>query len=172
MVMSSASAAAELATYADFDLDRYLGRWHQIALLPNRFQAKCVSNTTATYSLEADGKIQVVNECRTDNGDTVRVQGQARKNSRFNNPARLEVRFAPRWLSWLSPVWGDYWVLDVDEDYQLALVGSPDKKYLWILARQPQITEAEFTRVKDLAKSAGFAVQSLKLESPNAVITK
>ena len=74
---------------------------------------------------------------------------------------RLEVRFAPAWLSWLPAVWGDYWILKLDRDYEVALVGTPDRDYLWVLSRNPVLDEAALQVELDYARSLGFDVDKV-----------
>jgi apolipoprotein D and lipocalin family protein len=155
-------AAPPLATVRDFDVSRYLGIWHQVALIPNRFQARCVGDTTARYALRADGRLEVVNRCREAGGGYAQAVGVARRNADYDDPAILEVRFAPAWLSALPFVWGDYWVLALADDYRAALVGAPNREYLWILARQPTLDEAEYARLVAIAKAQGFDVSALE----------
>lgn len=131
------AADAPLPVVAAVDLDRYAGKWHEIARYPNRFQRMCADNITADYQRNADGTINVVNECRKIDGTRERAEGIARVVA----PARLKVRFAPAWLSWLPLVWGDYWVIDLDPDYRYAIVGEPSREYLWILAREPALDD-------------------------------
>lgn len=111
----SVPAAAErpLHTVEALDLARYMGTWHQIALLPNWFQRRCAADTTATYSLNPDGTVRVLNRCRKADGELIEAEGQARRNARYDRPGILQVRFAPRFLSALPFVWGDYWVIDL-----------------------------------------------------------
>lgn len=158
------AAAPPLATVRGFDLSRYLGTWHQIALIPNRFQARCVGETTARYALRADGRIEVVNRCREADGGFAEAIGVARRNADYDDPAILEVRFAPAWLSLLPFVWGDYWVLSLADDYRAALVGAPNREYLWILAREPTLDDAEYRRLVAIAKAEGFDVSALRKE--------
>lgn len=150
---------------AHVDLARYAGRWHEVARFPNRFQAKCVGETTADYDLLADGDIRVVNACRKADGTMARVEGRARPASRGGRTSTLKVRFAPAFLSFLPFVWGDYWVLDLTDDYRAALVGSPDRKYLWILARTPTLDEPTYQRMVAAATAQGFDVARL-VKSP------
>ena len=166
---AAGGAEAALETVADVDLDRYMGRWYQIALLPNRFQAMCAADTTATYSRLPDGRVRVVNACRDDGGTLQRAEGIARLNDSYDDPARLEVRFAPAWLGFLPFVWGDYWILALEPDYSAVLVGAPDRDYLWVLARAPRIPHETYERLLDVARSQGFDVSALRLERPDAV---
>lgn len=145
------------------DLHRYAGQWHEIAHLPMYFQRKCLDAVTATYTPNPDGTVHVHNACRTGTGMTT-IDGVAR--IRGHQPAALEVRFAPAWLTWLPVVWADYWVIEVDADYQWAVVGSPSRKYLWILSRQPEMNRELFRQLKERAHQRGYPVDRLLLMAP------
>lgn len=140
------------------DLDRYAGVWHEIARLPNRFQDDCGCCVTATYTRREDGHLTVVNACRTVDGNPKAVEGEAKVASEDGPSSKLKVRFAPEFLSFLGFVWGDYWVLDLDQEYSHALVGSPDRKYLWVLAREPRMDGKTYTGLLETAGSMGFDV--------------
>lgn len=139
------------------DLARYLGTWHEIARYPNRFQTQCTGASTATYSLRADGDVRVVNRCRVADGS----QDEAEAVARPVGTARLQVRFAPWWLSWLPGVWGDYWVIDLDPDYRLAAVSDPTRRYLWILARSPQVAPEALEALLARLRAQGFDTTAL-----------
>jgi apolipoprotein D and lipocalin family protein len=147
---------------ATLDLGRYAGRWHEIARFANRFQRRCAAETTADYELLEDGTIRVVNQCRTAGGDTLRAEGRARRAGSSRPASQLEVRFAPAVLSFLPMVWGDYWVLDLTDDYGAALVGTPDRRYLWVLARTPDLDDATYQRLVETARQQGFEVGRLE----------
>ena len=158
---AKATSNNTLDTVVNFNLQKYVGVWYQIAHIPNRFQAMCVSDTKARYEITSSERIKVVNSCRDEESNLHQAVGVARLNAKYGNPARLEVRFAPSWTSFLPFVWGDYWVLDIDEGYYSVLVGSPDRRYLWLLAREPTLSE---TRKIDLVRKAsamGFDVTKL-----------
>ena len=142
------------------DLDRYLGTWCEVARLPNRFQRSCAGDVRATYARRPDGRIDVVNRCRTTDGDTTEAQGVARIVDEQTS-AKLKVRFAPAFLSVLPFVWGDYWILGLADDYSWAVVGSPDRKYLWILSRTPALEADDFEAAVGVARSNGFDVGAL-----------
>jgi apolipoprotein D and lipocalin family protein len=141
------------------DLARYAGQWHEIAHLPLFFQRQCVDTITATYTALADGTIGVHNACRTKDGSMDTAEGIARKVA--GKPGALQVRFAPAWLSWLPWVWADYWVIDLDPDYQWAVVGSPSRKYLWILSRSPSMPRAQFDELRKRAAQRGYPENEL-----------
>ncbi len=150
---------------AHVDIPRYAGRWYEVARFPNRFQAKCVGETTAEYSLLPDGQIRVLNSCRVADGSRSQAEGRARLAEPGGRTSTLKVRFAPGWLSFLPFVWGDYWILDLTDDYRAALVGTPDRKYLWILARTPLLDEATYQRMVSAAAAQGFDTARL-IQSP------
>ena len=134
-----------LPVVADVDLARYAGTWYEQARLPNRFQRNCGGQVSAHYSVRADGTVGVLNRCVGRDGHVEAVQGVAKRMpvAGVSSPGRLAVRFASAWLSWLPPVWGEYWVIQLDENYQYALVGTPDRRFLWILSRRPRLQESK-----------------------------
>lgn len=146
---------------ADVDLSRYMGTWYEIARLPNSFQEKCVSDVTATYSLLEDGDILVVNRCRKADGEINEARGKARRASDDGPNSKLEVRFAPAWLSFLPFVWGDYWIIALAPDYSYVAIGGPDRKYLWVLARTPSMDEVTLNQVLEKVKDQGYDLTEL-----------
>jgi apolipoprotein D and lipocalin family protein len=156
-----AQSGAPLQSIASLDVPRYLGRWYEIAKFPNRFQKKCVSDTSATYSLLPGGSLRVLNQCRLANGEVDQAVGEARQTGVATSP-RLQVRFAPAWLSVLPFVWGDYWVVDLDDAYELAAVSEPQREYLWILSRTPQVDASRYAALVDRLKAMGLDVNKLE----------
>jgi apolipoprotein D and lipocalin family protein len=134
---SRAADAPPLEVVGSVDLDNYLGRWYEIASYPAWFQKNCTA-TTADYSLRDDGLIKVVNSCRKGalDGKLKQAKGRAKVVDPASN-ARLKVSF-------FWPFWGDYWIIDLDPDYQWAVVGVPNRKYLWILSRTPTMDETVY----------------------------
>jgi apolipoprotein D and lipocalin family protein len=159
---SADAAKAPLAPIQSLDLQRYQGVWHQLALYPNRFQKSCASNTRAQYAAQAGGTVQVTNACRTAEGKEMQVVGQARpvRSAQLANnqlsPPQLQVRFAPEWLAWLPLVWGDYWVIQLAADYRYAVVGEPNREYLWVLARETQLAAADWAAIESRLKEQGY----------------
>ncbi len=141
------------------DLTRYAGEWFEIARFPNRFQRQCLGDVKAVYASRPDGRIDVTNRCRTEDGSTD-AQGVARVVD-TRTSAKLEVRFAPAVLSFLPFVWGDYWILGLAHDYSWALVGSPDRNYLWVLARTASMSEQDYAMALAAATTNGFDVMRL-----------
>ncbi len=159
-----AAASAINAPVPALDLSRYLGQWHEIAHLPMFFQRRCVDKITATYTANPDGTIGVHNACRTKSGTMEASDGVARKVA--GHAAALKVRFAPSWLSWLPMVWADYWVVDLDSNYQWAVVGGPSQKYMWVLARSPHMSRAVFDQIRQRAQQRGYPVNQLVMAAP------
>jgi apolipoprotein D and lipocalin family protein len=147
-------------TVARVDLDRYVGTWFELARFPNRFQRQCVGEVTATYRARPDGRLDVVNRCRVQGGQVDEAVGVARSVSPGSD-AKLKVRFAPAFLSFLPMVWGDYWIVDLADDYSTVVVGSPDRQYLWLLARTPGVAEPVYQRLLDAASREGYDVDRL-----------
>lgn len=137
------------------DLERYAGTWYEIASYPNRFQEGCVA-TTATYTPREDGRIDVINRCRDGalDGPERVAEGVARVVDEESN-ARLKVSF-------FWPFSGDYWIIGLDEDYQWAVVGHPRRKYLWILARTPELQPQTRARIDELIKNRGYELEPLE----------
>jgi len=152
-------SAPPVRTVPSVDLNRYAGEWFEIARFPNRFQRRCVGDVRATYTRRPDGRVEVVNRCRTTDGAT-EARGIARVVDEHSF-ARLKVRFAPAWLSFLPLVWGDYWIIGLAPDYSWAVVGDPAREYLWILARTPQLDGAHGAAARTAARNNGFDVSRL-----------
>lgn len=150
-----------LRVVPSIDPERYAGTWYEVARLPNRFQKKCAGDVAATYTLRSDGGLDVVNRCRKADGRLTSVKGRARVADRRGPNSKLEVRFAPAFLSFLPFVWGDYQIIDLAPDYSYALVGEPGRKYLWVLSRTPRMDEAAFARASARAAEEGFDVSRL-----------
>ena len=130
------------------DLTRYAGRWYEAARFPNRFQDQCAGDVVVYYALRTDGRIDVVNRCRTSGGQVDEARGIGRKAGDRQSSARLEVRFAPAILSFLSSVWGDYWIIGLGPEYTWAVVGTPSREYLWILSQDAR-DERDELRARD-----------------------
>jgi len=162
--VSAQQADQTVKTIATLDVPRYLGTWYEIAKFPNWFQKKCVGNTKAVYTAKPDGNLRVLNSCKTANGETSEAEGAARQIGAKDSP-RLEVRFAPEWLSFLPLVWGDYWVIDLDSQYQVAAVSDPRREYLWVLSRTPQLDPKVYEDLLLRLKQQQFDVRKLELTS-------
>lgn len=156
----AADKAPPLQPIAALSVPRYMGVWYEIARFPNDFQKQCVGDTTATYQLREDGRVEVTNRCRTADGRTDAAEGMARQLGGPSSP-RLKVRFAPAILSFIPMVWGDYWVIDLDDKYQLSAVSEPKREYLWILSRTPQVSQADYDALLARLTAQGLDVSKL-----------
>lgn len=150
----------------EVDLEKYAGQWYEIARLPMYFQRNCNSDVTATYTLNKDkagnlDSVGVLNECRKEDGSMMKAEGLAKPNN--TSGSQLKVTFLPSWLRWMPVGKADYWVLQLDEEYQSALVGTPDNKYLWVLSRKPTLSQATYDQYINLAKAQGYDVSKLKI---------
>ncbi|AKQ46645.1 hypothetical protein TH63_15075 [Rufibacter radiotolerans] len=136
---------APLPTVSSVDLARYAGTWHEIASFPQRFQRGCQC-TTAQYTLK-EGYVEVRNTCRK-NGKRTGITGKAFAVEGSHN-AKLKVQF-------FWPLRGDYWILGLASDYSHALVGTPDRKSLWILARATTLPAPIYRQLVQQAQQLGF----------------
>jgi len=141
------------------DIQQYAGKWYEIAHLPMYFQRNCVSDISAQYSVNADQTMGVLNSCRIANGEMISSEGIAYPQNEGNS--KLKVSFLPPGLRWMPFTKGHYWVLRVDPEYKVALVGGPSSKYLWILSREPQLDEATYQSYLETAKRYGYDITKL-----------
>ncbi len=142
-----------LRTVERVDLGRYTGTWYEIATIPMSFQKGCVA-VTATYTLRPDGEVEVLNRCRKETLDGPERSATGRAWSVDPSNAKLEVRF-------FWPFKGDYWIVELGEDYGYAVVGHPDRKYLWILSRTPSMDEALYQAILGRLREQGYDVSLL-----------
>ncbi len=147
----STAPQAPLATVASVDLNRYLGNWYEVAMIPNRFQKMCASDTQANYTLDntwTGDSIKVTNRCRKTDASVETAIGVAKVIEGSNN-AKLKVSF-------FRPFYGNYWVLALGDDYDWVLVGEPGREYGWVLSRQPTIDDARLNAAFSKAEQRGY----------------
>ena len=135
------------------DLKKYVGLWYEVAKIPNSFQDQCIKNTTAKYTLTEDGEIKVTNSCIDEDGDLDEAKGIVRIVDKKSN-AKLEVSFVS-FLGW-RPFWGDYWIIGLDDNYQWAIVGTPNRKYGWVLSRTPKLETQTMDKIFQILKDQGY----------------
>jgi lipocalin len=154
MMINSANAQDKPAVVSSVDLNRYKGKWYEIARLPNRFERK-LKCASAEYSLREDGKIKVINSGNyiADPKKSNSATGVAWIPDK-NSPAKLKVRF-------FWPFTGDYWIMDLDKDYKWVLIGEPSFKYLWILAREKKMDEKTYQMLLKKAVDNGYDVKEI-----------
>lgn len=146
------SAQPALTTVDHVDLNRYAGKWYELARMPNRFEKKCDRDVTATYRLEGD-TVRVENRCIKADGSETLAKGKAKIVDSATN-AKLKVTF-------FWPFYGDYWIIGLDPDYKWAVVGTPRRDYLWILSRTPSLPASEMERVHRVMEERGYKRQDL-----------
>ncbi len=153
--VGTSKSESPLTIVDSVDLQRYLGKWYEIASYPAWFQKDC-TGSTADYSLLPDGKIEVINRCRKDSldGPLKESKGKAEVVDTATN-AKLKV-----WFFW--PFKGNYWIIDLDPDYQWAVVGEPSRKYLWILSRTPTMDEAVYQGIIERLSQKGYDPAGLR----------
>jgi apolipoprotein D and lipocalin family protein len=145
---AGAAGNPPLQTVERVDLARYAGVWHEIARYPNRFQKGCIGSM-ATYTLRDDGEVDVVNSCRSEkDGSPRQVKGRAWSVDPVSN-ARLKVSF-------FWPFRGDYWIMELGKDYEYVVVGTPNRKYLWVLSRTPVMEDEVYGAIMERARVQGF----------------
>lgn len=152
VVLISATAhpdSAELKVVDSVDLSRYLGKWYEIASYPAWFQRGCTAST-AEYAMLTDGKIRIINRCHKGrpDGPLKESVGKAEVGDDQTN-AKLKV-----WFFW--PFKGNYWIIDLDDDYRWAVVGEPKRKYLWILSRTPTMNQTLYQNILSRLPSKGY----------------
>jgi apolipoprotein D and lipocalin family protein len=148
-----------LNTMAHVDLNHYLGTWYEICRLPLKWEPEGACDITATYKLNDDGTIRVDNRCLDEEGKPTQAVGQAKPVDDSN--ARLTVSFLPEYLRWIPFTKGDYWIIRLAEDYGISLVGTPDRKNLWLLARRHDLPQALRDDYLATARTEGFDLSAL-----------
>jgi apolipoprotein D and lipocalin family protein len=145
----------DLEVVPNVDLNKYIGKWYEIAAFPQSFQKGCYCST-AEYILSGEDYIKVINTCRKNgiNGEIKQATGKAFIVPNSNN-AKLEVQF-------FWPFKGDYWIIDLADDYSYAVVGHKNREYLWILSRLPKMDEKIYEDVLSRVKAKGFDLSKLK----------
>jgi apolipoprotein D and lipocalin family protein len=156
--------ASTPTTVDSVDLNEYAGTWYEIGRLPMYFQRKCAGDVTANYAQKDDGSgITVTNKCVSEDGSDIVAEGLAKLVD--ESGSKLKVTFLPKWIRWIPVGRADYWVLARDADYKTALVGTPDKKYLWLLARSPNISQETYTKYRQVAQQQGYDLKEFTLTS-------
>jgi apolipoprotein D and lipocalin family protein len=157
-----AGSEPPLETVRHVDLNRYVGRWFEIARYPNWFEKKCDRDITAEYSTKENGDIRVVNACITHAGKTNRSEGTAKVVDASTN-AKLKVTF-------FWPFYGKYWVLELGDEYEYAVVGEPSRQYLWILSRTPVLQDAVYQNILQQLTANGYEPQKLVRTTQTSVV--
>jgi apolipoprotein D and lipocalin family protein len=155
-MLTSISISQTLQTVPYVDLKKYAGKWYEIASFPQRFQKGC-NCTTAEYTTTEKGYVIVENRCNKDNtnGKQSYIKGKAFVVENSGN-AKLKVQF-------FWPLKGKYWIIDLADDYSFAVVGHPNRNYLWILSRTATINATTYQQIISRIKENGFDISKIKL---------
>ncbi len=148
------------ATVKYVDIKKYAGLWYEIAKIPNSFQDHCIKGTTAKYSIKENGEISVINSCIDEDGEVDEADGVARIVDKKSN-AKLEVSFVS-FFGW-RPFWGDYWIIGLDENYQWAIIGTPNRKYGWVLSRTSKLENETMDKIFQILKEQGYNKNNFEL---------
>lgn len=162
LVLFAQNKEVMLTTVDSVDLQKYVGTWFEISKIPNSFQDQCIKNTTATYKIDEDGDIIVLNQCIDEDGELDDAEGLARVVDKKTN-SKLEVSFVS-FLGW-RPFWGDYWIIGLEQNYQYVCVGTPSKKYGWILSRKKEMQKSVLEKCYDIFKKNGYDVSKFELST-------
>lgn len=160
-IAESGAGHPPLDTVPEVDLNLYIGKWYEIASIPQSFQKKCVKNASAVYSFAEDNLVKVVNSCVKENGKSKVAEGRAKIVDTVTN-SKLKVTFV-KLLGWVFSFGGDYWITELAEDYSYAIVGHPSREYAWVLSRTPALPLEELELIYASLVRQGY--------DPCAVIT-
>lgn len=161
LFMSATFSAMASETVDYVDVSKYMGRWYEIARYDNSFQKKCLS-TRVLYTLQKNGKVHVLNECLNTKGKIQNAKGLARVVDTETN-SKLKVSFVPFFKNF-GLFGGDYWIIELGENYEYAVVGHPQKEFLWVLSRTPVLSEKVFEELKEkIERVHGYDLDQLKV---------
>lgn len=146
--------AAAVETVEFVDLNKYIGKWYEVAAIPQSFQKQCVKDTTAEYAFAEKGRISVLNTCTKSNGEKSVAKGRAKVVDKQTN-AKLKVTFV-KLFDWAFAFGGNYWVIGLADDYSVALVGDPSTDYAWILSRTPALSSEQFKAAEQIFSQQGY----------------
>lgn len=151
----TADPTSAVTTVPFVDINKYQGQWYEVAAIPQSFQKKCAKNTSAIYTLDkASGYLKVKNSCIESNGKVRIAEGRGRIEDTKTN-AKLKVTFV-KLVGWIFAFGGNYWILDLEKNYQWVAVGDPTTKYAWILSRKPTLTLQDFQQAQLSFKKNGY----------------
>jgi apolipoprotein D and lipocalin family protein len=149
-----------LTTVEQVDLNKYIGLWYEVAKIPNSFQDQCAYGTTAEYRIDEDGDIVVINSCYDEKGKIDVAEGLAKVVDK-KSTAKLEVSFVS--FLGIRPFWGDYWIIGLDENYQWAVIGTPNRKYGWILSRTPTLSDENMECIYEILRKNRYNPEDFEM---------
>jgi apolipoprotein D and lipocalin family protein len=156
-----AASSPSLRVVESFDLTQFAGTWYEIARLPDGGQRRCARDVVTRYVRREDGRIDVVNSCRGEDGKPIDSHRVARVVGNATSSPRLSIRTTPALLSWLQGAWRDYWIIGRGPEYSWAVAGTPTREGLWILARTADMSASSYEQALQIAKGNGFDVSQL-----------
>jgi apolipoprotein D and lipocalin family protein len=157
----AAAATPDVHTVPKAEISRYLGTWYEIAKIPRFFMPNCLSDTTDDYGMTKDGRVSITNRCLAKDGSVHETTGVA-EPEKDSNDTKLKVTF-------VAPFTGDYWIIGLDSDYRWAVIGSPNRKSLWILSRTPQLPQDELKQALASAAEQQYPTDKLTYTQQGAV---
>lgn len=151
---STAPAAPALKTVDQVDLIRYQGLWYEVASIPASFQKKCVGNVTAEYKILPGGLVEVINSCELASGEKNVAEGRAKVTNPEQN-SKLKVTFV-KLVKWIFAFGGDYWIIDLEENYNYVVIGHPERTFGWILSRTPTLPDETLRGIQSRLEEQGY----------------
>lgn len=161
-VTNDVSPDMRVRPVSSFDASRFAGEWYEIARYPNFFERRCAHGTRIEYAAQPNGQIRVINRCFKSDGSGEVAIGHARRAGERADSARYKAHFGPDWLDWVPWLWGDFWVIVLDPEYQYAAIGGPDREHLWILSRTPTLDVDTYHQIIAQLRAQGFDVDKLE----------
>ncbi len=155
-----AQDSLQVKTVDSVVIQKYMGRWYEISKIPNFFQDHCKKNVTATYTINDEGDIIVLNECINFDDEIDDSEGIARVADKKTN-SKLEVCFVSL-FGW-NIIWGDYWIIELDDDYKFVAIATPSRKYGWILSRTKTMKEEDLKKCYQAFERNGFDISEFEL---------
>ncbi len=178
IVLAAAIAASaqsrkptDVKTVALVDLKQYSGKWFEIAKYPIKFQKHCVGNTTVTYTLKSNGRLEILNECVKKDGSADSAKAEGKVADKVSN-AKLKVWFASERLSFLPLPWAKYWIIDLDPKYEYAVIGEPKREYLWVLSRKAEMSDVTYQGILRRIEAMGYNPGRLEKTPQNVKVLK
>lgn len=168
VALSTIQSAAQISdknpplTVDYVDLQLYSGLWYEIAKIPNSFQDHCVYGTIAKYYIDEDGDIIVINSCYEEDDNLDVADGVAQVVDEITN-SKLEVSFVS--FFGIRPFWGDYWIIELDENYNYAIIGHPERKYGWVLSRISSLDGETLNLIIEKLEYQGYNWKDFELTS-------
>jgi apolipoprotein D and lipocalin family protein len=160
LIPTATTPENEIQIVSQVDLNRYVGKWYEIARFDQSFQRGCGS-TTAEYSFRGNGKINVVNTCKKQSGKVNKAKAIASVVDKKTN-SKLKVSFVP-FFNRFGLFAGDYWIIALGENYEYAIVAGPSRQYLWFLSRTAKISEKKLNELIAIAEGQGFDLSKLMM---------